>query len=69
MPQHLSSLKEYSHAPNMLRVGYLTLATGLVLFISYTLRLSPMGRDVGQNFPTAKTRYCMHWFVRKNNLT
>ena len=32
---------------------YLTLATGRVWLISYLLRLSHMGSDVGQIFPTA----------------
>ena len=32
---------------------YLTLATGRVWLISYYLRLSHMGSDVGQIFPTA----------------
>ena len=32
---------------------YLTLATGRVWLISYKLRLSDMGSDVGQIFPTA----------------
>ena len=32
---------------------YLTLATGRVWLISYQLRLSHMGSDVGQVFPTA----------------
>ena len=32
---------------------YLTLATGRVWLISYKLRLSHMGSDVGQIFPTA----------------
>ena len=32
---------------------YLTLATGRVWLISYQLRLSHMGSDVGQIFPTA----------------
>ena len=32
---------------------YLTLATGRVRLISYQLRLSHMGSDVGQIFPTA----------------
>ena len=31
---------------------YLTLATGRVWLISYKLRLSHMGSDVGQIFPT-----------------
>ena len=33
--------------------SYLTLATGRVWLISYYLRLSYMGSDVGQIFPTA----------------
>ena len=32
---------------------YLTLVTGRVWLISYKLRLSHMGSDVGQIFPTA----------------
>ena len=32
---------------------YLTLATGHMWLISYSLRLSHMGSDVGQIFPTA----------------
>ena len=32
---------------------YLTLATGRAWLISYKLRLSHMGSDVGQIFPTA----------------
>ena len=38
--------------PKMSRVGYLTLATGRVWLIAYKLRLSHMGSDVGQIFPT-----------------
>ena len=34
----------------MSRAGYLTLATGRVWFISYLLRLSHMGSDVGKIF-------------------
>ena len=37
----------------MSRVGYLALATGRVWLRSYELRLSHMGSDVGQTFPTA----------------
>ena len=36
----------------MLHVGYLTLATDRVWLILYQLRLSYMGSDVGQIFPT-----------------
>ena len=61
--------KEYCHAPK-----YRMLVIGLVLLILYKLRLSGMGSDVGQIFPTGSynkglTRYCMHWYVRKNDLT
>ena len=43
-----------SHAPKMLRVGYLALVTGRMWRISYYLRLSHMGSYVGQIFfPTA----------------
>ena len=37
----------------MRQKSYLTLATGRVWLISYQLRLSHMGSDVGQIFPTA----------------
>ena len=37
----------------MLRVGYLALVNGRVWLISYKLRLSHMGSNVGHIFPTA----------------
>ena len=45
--------KEYRQSPKMSRVGYLALATGRVWIISYKLRLSHMGSDVGPIFLTA----------------
>ena len=42
--------RKTSHVPKMSHVGYLKLATGLVLLISYKLPLSRMGSDVGKIF-------------------
>ena len=54
-----STLKEYSHAPKMSRVCYLTLATGLV-WVAMWDRFFQQRANIGL------TRSCMLWCVRKN---
>ena len=60
--------KECNHAPKMSRVGYLALVTGSLWLISYELRLSHMGSDLGQRANIGITRSFMHWYVGKNFL-
>ena len=52
-PAYFNRCNFNSHEPKMSHVGYLALSTSAVWFISYKLRLSHMGSDMGQIFPTA----------------